>query len=146
MILSTCKLLWDQEYLVYIRNILRNSHQNWAFLWGKHLSWGRNIESQICVSNKHFLMLSVTYENHKLSHLNQNLKYHIYYQYQNKQEHFNEGSMIYVLKNYNGFDLCKLSVSQKPKLKQTNNKSKKDYNAQLSCSKTLVCVSCSKLL
>lgn len=85
----------------------------------------------MCVSNKHSPMLSVT-EDHKLS-LSHSLISHIL----SEQEHFHVGSMISVLKNYNGLDLYKLSVSQKPKLKQIK-RSEKDSNAQLSCSKTSV--------
>lgn len=61
-------------------------------------------------------MLSLT-EDHKLS-LNHSLISHIL----SEQEHFHVGSMISILKNYNRFNLCELSVSQKPKLKQTNKK------------------------
>lgn len=61
-------------------------------------------------------MLSLT-EHHKLS-LSHSLISHIL----SEQDHFHVGSMISILKNYNGFNLCELSVSQKPKLKQTNKK------------------------
>lgn len=61
-------------------------------------------------------MLSLT-EDHKLS-LNHSLISYIL----SEQEHFHVGSMISILKNYNRFNLCELSVSQKPKLKQTNKK------------------------
>lgn len=66
-------------------------------------------------------MLSAT-EDHKLF-LSHSLISHIL----SEQEHFHVGSMISILKNYNGLDLYKLSASQKPKLKQANKKKRERF-------------------